>query len=119
MQLPNRESLDIILLAMKIEVLPNNMNAQVRGKHVKEEKLKLILNEAIQKIVVNRLAGGDGGDPSMHTIMILAAACQMLWNELEDVKEELAKARADVDDAFERGYNTGSLETEHSMQENA
>ena len=51
--------------------------------------------------------------------MILATACQMLWNELEDVKEELAKARADVDDAFERGYNTGSLETEHSMQENA
>ena len=42
----------------------------------------------------------------------------MLWNELEDVKEELAKAKADVDDAFERGYNEGSLETEHSMQEN-
>ncbi len=104
---------------MKIEVLPNNMNAQVRGKHVKEEKLKLILNEAIQKIGVNCLASGDGGDPSMHTIMVLAAACQMLWNELEDVKEELAKARANVDDAFERGYNTGSLETEHSMQENA
>ena len=45
------------------------------------------------------------------------------WDEenfdLDDVKEELAKAKADVDDAFERGYNTGSLETEHSMQENA
>lgn len=104
---------------MKIEVLPNNMNAQVRGKRVKEKKLKLILNEAIQKIGVNCLASGDGSDPSMHTIMLLATACQMLWNELEDVKEELAEARADVDDAFERGYNTGSLETEHSMQENA
>jgi len=104
---------------MKIEVLPSNINAQVRGKRVKEEKLKLILNEAIQKIGVNCLASGDGGDPSMRTIMILATACRMLWNELEDVKEELAEARADVDDAFERGYNTRSLETEHSMQENA
>jgi len=77
---------------MKIEVLPNDMNAKVRGKCVKEEKLKLILNEAIQKIVVNRLAGGDGGDPSMHTIMVLATACQMLWNELEDVKAKLEEA---------------------------
>ena len=104
---------------MKIEILPNNMNAQVSGKRVKEEKLRPILEEAIQKIVASRLAGGEGGDPSMHTIMILATACQMLWNELEDVKEELTKAKADIDDAFERGYNTGSLETEHSMQENA
>ena len=112
-------SLDIILLAMKIEVLPNDMNAQVRGKRVKEEKLKPILEEAIQKIVVSRLAGGESGNPSMHTIMILVTACQMLWNELEDVREELVKAKADIDDAFERGYNTGSLEIEHSMQENA
>lgn len=82
----------MILLAMKIEVLPNDMNAEVRGKRVKEEKLRPILEEAIQKIVVNRLAGGDSGDPSMHTIMVLATACQMLWNELEDVKGELEEA---------------------------
>ena len=78
---------------MKIEILPNNLNAQVRGKQVKEEKLKLILNEAIQKIVASRLAGGEGGDPTMHTIMVLATACQMLWNELEDLKEVVAKAK--------------------------
>lgn len=77
---------------MKIEVLPNQMNAQVRGKHVKEEKLKPILEEAVQKIVASRLAGGEGGDPTMHTIMVLATACQMLWNELEDLKEVIAKA---------------------------
>ena len=78
---------------MKIEVLPNQMNAQVRGKCVKEEKLKPILEEAIQKIVASRLAGGEGGDPTMHTIMVLATACQMLWNELEDLKEVVAKAK--------------------------
>ena len=78
---------------MKIEVLPNQMNAQVRGKCVKEEKLRPILEEAIQKIVASRLAGGEGGDPTMHTIMVLATACQMLWNELEDLKEVLAKAK--------------------------
>ena len=93
MQLPNCESLDTILLAMKIEVLPNNLNAQVRGKCVKEEKLKPILEEAIQKIVVSRVAGGEAGDPSMHTIMTLTMACQMLWNELEDLKEVVAKAK--------------------------
>ena len=78
---------------MKIEVLPNQMNAQVRGKCVKEEKLRPILEEAIQKIVASRLAGGEGGDPTMHTIMVLATACQMLWNELEDLKEVVAKAK--------------------------
>ena len=77
---------------MKIEVLPNDMNANIHGKRLKEEKLKLILNEAIQKIDVNCLASDNGGDPSMHTIMILAAACQMLWNELEDVKAKLEEA---------------------------
>ena len=79
---------------MKIEVLPNDMNANIRGKRLKEEKLKLILNEAIQKIGVNRLAeaGVEAGDPLMHTIMILATACQMLWNELEDVKAKLEEA---------------------------
>lgn len=82
----------MILLAMKIEVLPNNMNAQVRGQRVKEEKLRPILEEAIQRIVVNRLAGGEAGDPIMHTIMTLTTACQMLWNELEDVKGELEEA---------------------------
>lgn len=102
---------------MKIEVLPKHLNDQVCGKRVKEEKLRLILEEAIQKIVVSRLAGGEGGDPSMHTIMTLATACQMLWNELEDMKEELTKAKADVDDAFERGYNEGSLETEREYSE--
>ncbi len=78
---------------MKIEVLPSNMNVQVRGKCVKEEKLRPILEEAIQKIAIGRLAGGEGGDPSMHTIMVLATACQMLWNELEDLKEVIAKAK--------------------------
>ena len=81
---------------MKIEVLPNDMNANIRGKRLKEEKLKLILNEAVQKIGVNRLAGAEAGaeagDPLMHTIMILATACQMLWNELEDVKAKLEEA---------------------------
>ena len=82
----------MILLTMKIEVLPNDMNAEVRGKRVKEEKLRTILEEAIQRIVVNRLAGAEAGDPSMHTIMTLATACQMLWNELEDVKDKLEEA---------------------------
>ena len=91
--MPSYGGFDIILLAMKIEVLPNQMNAQVRGKCVKEEKLRPILEEAIQKIVASRLAGGEGGDPTMHTIMVLATACQMLWNELEDLKEVLAKAK--------------------------
>ena len=77
---------------MKIEVLPNDMNANIHGKRLKEEKLKLILNEAIQKIDVNCLASDNGGDPSMHTIMTLATACQMLWNELEDVKAKLEEA---------------------------
>ena len=77
---------------MKIEVLPNDMNANIRGKRLKEEKLKLILNEAIQKIGVNHLASGNDGDPLMHTIMTLATACQMLWNELEDVKAKLEEA---------------------------
>ena len=116
--LPQLRSLDIILLAMKIEVLPNDMNAKVCGKHVKEEKLRSILSECIQKIVVNKCVNGSEADPAMNNLMTLIMACQMLWNELEDVKEELAKAKADVDDAFERGYNEGSLETEHSMQEN-
>ena len=79
---------------MKIEVLPNDMNANIRGKRLKEEKLKLILNEASQKIGVNRLAeaGAEASDPLMHTIMSLATACQMLWNELEDVKAKLEEA---------------------------
>ena len=92
LQLPKLSGFDMILLTMKIEVLPNDMNAEVRGKRVKEEKLRTILEEAIQRIVVNRLAGAEAGDPSMHTIMTLATTCQMLWNELEDVKGKLEEA---------------------------
>ena len=104
---------------MKIEVLPKHLNEQTRGQQVKEEKLKALLTESIQKIVVNKCVNESEADPAMSNLMTLIMACQMLWNELEDVKGELAKAKADIDDAFERGYNTGSLETEHSMQESA
>ena len=102
---------------MKIEVLPKRLNEQTRGQRVKEDRLKALLSESIQKIVVNKYVNGSEIDPAMNNLMTLVMACQMLWNELEDVKEELTKAKADIDDAFERGYNEGSLETEREYSE--
>lgn len=102
---------------MKIEVLPKHLNDQVCGQHVKEDKLKELLKECVSKIVINKCANGSETDPAMNNLMTLVIACQMLWNELEDVKEELTKAKADIDDAFERGYNEGSLETEREYSE--
>lgn len=104
---------------MKIEVLSEKLNSQLRGQRVKEEKLRAVLSEAVQKTVVSKLAGGGDGDPSQHTLVLLTMACQMLWNELEEAKAEIERLKTEVDEAFDHGYQEGSLETEHSMQENS
>lgn len=104
---------------MKIEVLTDELNTQLRGQHVKEEKLRAVLSEAVSKTVVSKLAGGGDGDPTQHTLVLLTMACQMLWNELEDARAEIEWLKTEVDEAFDHGYLEGSLETEHSMQENS
>ena len=88
-------SVIFLSLAFSLLVLPLYRRADriQEETRIKEEKLKPILEEAIQKIVVSRVAGSEAGDPSMHTIMTLTMACQMLWNELEDLKEVVAKAK--------------------------
>ena len=104
---------------MKIEALTKKMNDEVRGKCPKEEKLRALISETVQRAGVAALASGDASDPGHKHAIVLAMACQMLWNSLEDAKVEIERLKKEVDDAFERGYNTGSLETEHSMQENS
>lgn len=90
---------------MKIEVLPERLNAECRGKCPAEEKLRAVLSEAVQKIGVARLASGDDSDPAQRTVMVLAMACQMLWNRLEDVQAELERA-----DAIIEGYQEEEAE---------
>ena len=103
---------------MKIEALTDKMNAECRGKCPKEDKLRTVISEAIQRAGCSALVNGSADDPGHKHAVVLAMASQMLWNALEDAKAEIERLRKEVDDAFERGYNTGSLETEHSMQEN-
>jgi len=104
---------------MKIEALTKKMNADIRGKVPKEEKLRAVISETMQRAGTYALASGDFDDPGQKHAITLAAGCQMLWNALEDAKAEIERLKKEVDDAFERGYNEGSLETEHSMQENS
>ena len=104
---------------MKIEALTDKMNAECRGKCPKEDKLRAVISEAVQRAGCAALASGDIDDPGHKHAVVLAMASQMLWNALEDAKAEIERLKKEVDDAFERGYNTGSLETEHSMQENS
>ena len=95
------------------------MNDEVRGKVPKEEKLRALISETVQRAGTAALASGDADNPVHKHAILLAMGCQMLWNALEDTKAEIERLKKEVDDAFERGYNTGSLETEHSMQENS
>ena len=103
---------------MKIEALTPKMNAECRGKCPNEDKLRAVISETVQRAGVGALASGDTDDPGYKHTIILAMGCQMLWNALEDAKAEIERLKKEVDDAFERGYDTGSLETEHSIQEN-
>lgn len=84
---------------MKIEVLTDKLNTQLRGQHVKEDKLRAVLSEAVQKTVTSKLAGGGDGDPTQHTVVLLTMACQMLWNELEDAKAEIERLKAEASEA--------------------
>ena len=95
------------------------MNDEVRGKVPKKEKLRALISETVQRAGTAALASGDADNPVHKHAILLAMGCQMLWNALEDTKAEIERLKKEVDDAFERGYNTGSLETEHSMQENS
>ena len=104
---------------MKIEALTSQMNANLRGKCPNEDKLRDLISETIQRAGTAALANGDANDPGHKHAVLLAMGCQMLWNALEDAKAEIERLKKEVDDAFERGYNTGSLETEHAMQENS
>ena len=102
---------------MKIEALTDRMNAECRGKCPNEDKLRAAISETVQRAGYAALASGDADDPGHKHAIALAMGCQMLWNALEDAKAEIERLRKEVDDAFERGYDTGSLETEHSMRE--
>lgn len=95
------------------------MNANIRGKVPKEDKLRAVISETVQRAMVGALVSGDANDPEHRPAIVLAMGCQMLWNALEDAKAEIERLKKEVDDAFERGYNEGSLETEHNMQENS
>ena len=95
------------------------MNADIRGKCPDEDKLRHLIDETIQRAGTAALASGDCNDPGHKHAITLAMGCQMLWNALEDAKAEIKRLEKEVDDAFERGYSTGSLETEHNMQENS
>lgn len=104
---------------MKIEALTPKMNADIRGKCPSEDKLRTVISETIQRAGTAALASGNTDDPGHKHAITLAMGCQMLWNALEDAKAEIERLKKEVDDAFERGYNEGSLETEHNMQENS
>lgn len=104
---------------MKIEALTSKMNTDIRGKCPNEDKLRAIISETIQRVGTATLANGDVNDPGHKHAILLAMGCQMLWNTLEDAKAEIERLKKEVDDAFERGYVEGSLETEHNMQENS
>ena len=71
---------------MKIEILSGSLNSQIRGKHVKEEKLRKLLKSVMSDITVNDMGGGSRLSNEAKSLVM---ACQMLWNELEDVKAEL------------------------------
>lgn len=104
---------------MKIEALTPKMNADIRGKCPKEDKLRAVISETVQRAGVAVLASGDCSDPGHKHAIVLAMASQMLWNALEDAKAEIERLRKEVDEAFDHRYGEGSLETEHSMQENS
>lgn len=104
---------------MKIEALTPKMNAAIRGKCPKEDKLRAVISETIQRAGCAALASGDTDDPGHKQSIVLAMASQMLWNALEDAKAEIERLKKEVDEAFDHGYGEGSLETEHNMQENS
>lgn len=70
---------------MKIEVLSDSLNSQIRGKHVKEENLRKFLKSVVSDITIKD--NNDSSSLSNETKLVMA--CQMLWNELEDVKAKL------------------------------
>ena len=70
---------------MKIEVLSDSLNSQIRGKHVKEENLRKFLKSVVSDITIKD--NNDSSSLSNETKLVMA--CQMLWNELEDVKSKL------------------------------
>lgn len=104
---------------MKIEALTDKMNAECRGKVPKEDKLRAVISETVQRAGTAALASGVIGDPGCKHSIVLAMGCQMLWNALEDAKAEIERLKKEVDEAFDHGYSEGSLETEHNMQENS
>lgn len=78
---------------MKIEALTPKMNADIRGKCPKEEKLRALISETLQRAGTAALASGDCGDPGHKHAIVLAMGCQMLWNALEDAKAEIETLR--------------------------
>lgn len=70
---------------MKINILPDELSKQVDGKRVKYEKLIAFCRTLMSDITCNDMAGGS--DLSAHAKTALMAI-QLLWNELEEVKQE-------------------------------
>lgn len=72
---------------MKIEVLSDSLNSQIRGKNIKEENLRKLLKSVVSDIIINNNDINGGSRLSNETKLVMV--CQMLWNELEDVKSKL------------------------------
>lgn len=70
---------------MKINILPDELSKQVDGKCVKYEKLIAFCRTLMSDITCSDMSGGS--DLSAHAKTALMAI-QLLWNELEEVKQE-------------------------------
>ena len=69
---------------MKLDILPEKLAKQVEGKHI-TFKTDILCNQM------------NGGGQMCSNAMSALALIQMLWNELEDLKQE----KDDLDNALE------------------
>ena len=68
---------------MKLDILPPQLTAQAKGQHVKYEKLKAFCETLRSDIICNDMAGGSDIGTHAKTALI---AIQLLWNELDELK---------------------------------
>lgn len=79
---------------MKLDVLPANLTKQIEGKHITYEKLANFCKMFKTDIMCNQM---NGGGQLCSNAMSALAMIQLLWNELEDLKQE----KDDLDNSLE------------------
>ena len=79
---------------MKLDILPANLAKQIEGKHITYEKLDNFCKTFKTDILCNHM---NGGGQMCSNAMSALALIQLLWNELEDLKQE----KDDLDNSLE------------------